>query len=47
MYLLERSCTIQVKALGMGRPLKSITAEAIERSAQTQAALGGPVADIA
>lgn len=47
MYLLERACTIQVRALGMGRPLQPVTAEAIDRSAQTEAALGGPVADVA
>jgi ribulose-5-phosphate 4-epimerase/fuculose-1-phosphate aldolase len=47
IYLLERACSIQVRALSMGRPLKAVTAEAIERSAQTEAALGGPVANVA
>nr|WP_256435882.1 class II aldolase/adducin family protein [Brevundimonas sp. AJA228-03] len=47
MYLLERACSIQVRALSMGRPLKAVTAEAIERSAQTETALGGPIADVA
>lgn len=47
MYLLERACSIQVRALGMGRPLRAVTTEAIKRSAQTESALGGPIADVA
>lgn len=34
MYFLESACTIQVRALGMGRPLHPVSREAIERVAQ-------------
>ena len=34
MYFLESACAIQVRALGMGRPLHSVSRDAIDRVAQ-------------
>jgi ribulose-5-phosphate 4-epimerase/fuculose-1-phosphate aldolase len=44
MYLLERACTIQIRALSTGRPLQPVTPEALQRTAEVGDALGGPVA---
>lgn len=44
MYFLETACTIQVRALGMGRPLHPVSAEAIDRVTQMRMTRGSPIA---
>jgi ribulose-5-phosphate 4-epimerase/fuculose-1-phosphate aldolase len=44
MYFLETACTIQVRALGMGRPLHPVSPEAIDCVAQMQMSRGSPAA---
>jgi ribulose-5-phosphate 4-epimerase/fuculose-1-phosphate aldolase len=43
MYFLETACAIQVRALGMGRPLHPVSSEAIDRVAQMQMSRSAPV----
>lgn len=43
MYFLETACAIQVRALGMGRPLHPVSPEAIDRVAQMQMSRSSPV----
>lgn len=44
MYFLESACTIQVRAVGMGRPLHPVSAEAVDRVTQMQMSRGSPIA---
>jgi ribulose-5-phosphate 4-epimerase/fuculose-1-phosphate aldolase len=44
MYFLETACTIQVRTLGMGRPVHPVSAEAIERVGQMRMSRGSPIA---
>ena len=44
MYFLETACTIQVRTLGMGRPVHPVSAEAIDRVGQMRMSRGSPIA---